>query len=257
MGRTSLHSSWSFWVQLLKQHLPHTHPNPFLRIAEQVNSFFAWLHPRPQDSLLRLGDAGGGGGRGNLRGCPVARTRGLGPQPGASLPLAPEVRGRPEPGERGSFQRPETYQAGGRPPAAAAAAATAATSPGPRAPWRAEPALDAGGSRLRRAPALSSARTQLHAPRAARAAPSSKPRSVAPPGGRGGSYRAGITGCGLSGAAPPGPARLQPARRRGRREQEEGAGGRARTGRRGGGGCTANRDGARGLRSASAGAKFP
>lgn len=167
-------------------------------------------------------------GGGSLRGCPVARIRGLGLQPGASLPLAPEVRGRPEPGERGSFQRPETYQAGSRPPAAAAAAAAAAMSPGPRAPWRTERALDAGRSRLRRAPALSSARTQLHAPRAARAAPTAKPRSVAPPGGRGGGYRTRIAGCGLRGAAPPGPARFQPARRRGRRdrrrEQEGGQG---------------------------------
>ena len=39
--------------------------------------------------------------------------------------------------------------------------------------------------------------------------------------------------------------------------QEEGAGGRARTGRRGGGGCTASRERARGLRSTRAGAKFP
>lgn len=41
MDRASLHPSWSFWVQLLKQHPPHP-PKPCL------------AQPSPQDSLLRL-----------------------------------------------------------------------------------------------------------------------------------------------------------------------------------------------------------
>lgn len=189
-----------------------------------------------------------------------------GPQPGASLPRVPEARGRPEPGGRGSARRSQTYRAGGRRPAAAAAAAAAlaaaAAPPGPRAPWRTERSLDAGGSPLRRSPAPGSARAQLHLRRPL--APPGLARPLLPRGAAATPGRErGAVG---RGAVPPGPARLQPGEgegkgregRGGREGREEGAAGRARTGGGGGaGGRPASDRGRGGLARPRAGVKFP
>lgn len=93
-------------------------------------------------------------------------TRGWGSSAAAPL-RAPAAQDREEPPPLGAPQGrgrpgPETYRAGGRPPAAAA---TAAAPPGLGAPWCAERALDAGGSRLHGGAAPGPARAQLHAPR--------------------------------------------------------------------------------------------
>lgn len=115
----------------------------------------------------------------SLCGYPVARTRGLAPQPGASSPRTPESQ-LPGPGRKGPVSRFETYQARGRSlgAAAAAVAAAAAAPRGPRSPWRTERALDEGGSRLCRASAPRPARTQLHAPCRGRSSLSPAPQLV-------------------------------------------------------------------------------
>lgn len=120
-----------------------TAPDPTQTPLPGVNPLLAGLSPHRW-----TGDSG----LGILRGRPAARPRGSGPRRAPPLG-APQGRGRPG---------PETYRAGGRPPAAAA---TAAAPPGLGAPWRAERALDAGGSRLHGGAAPGPARAQLHAPR--------------------------------------------------------------------------------------------
>lgn len=102
---------------------PAETPFPSPPHSPAVNSLLAWLSPGVSAACAA------GDGEPLCR--PVARTRGLGPQSGASLPLAPGVPGHPNAGERGPIPCPETYHAGGRSPEAAAAGAAAAAPRGP------------------------------------------------------------------------------------------------------------------------------
>lgn len=72
---------------------PHPFPNPSPAFAGELTPSLP-RSVRTTGQSLRLG-------WGSLRGCPAARTRGSGPQPGASPPLAPEVQILPELDERG------------------------------------------------------------------------------------------------------------------------------------------------------------
>lgn len=99
--------------------------------------------------------------------------------PGPPLPWPRSLRCQ-NPGDKKKKKTLETYQARGRPLTAAAAAVAAAVAApgGPRASWRTERALDAGGSRLCRAFALRPARAQLHAPCRGCSSPSQAPQLV-------------------------------------------------------------------------------
>lgn len=127
-GGLHLNPSWRFWFQLGNAARPPFPPR-LTPASTQTPSPSTWrLIP---SSLVQLApqDVGAVVG-GGVSGYPVARTRGLAPQPGASSPLAQEsqVSGL---GRKKNVPHFETYQARGRPlRATAAAVAAAAAVPG-------------------------------------------------------------------------------------------------------------------------------
>lgn len=209
------------------------HPSPRLTPAStQTPSPSTWrLIP---SSLVQLApqDVGAVVG-GGVSGYPVARTRGLAPQPGASSPLAQEsqVSGLGRKKKRSAFRN----LPGKRPTPKSNSSGSSSGGCGARGPLSSM--AHRAGSRRGRLPAVPRLRSKTRARPTSCPAPRPlvpKPCSAACPAGRGGG--AGARGCGLRGAAPPGPAAFSRRRegRRGRDGKEEEAGGRrGRTGPRG------------------------
>lgn len=177
---------------------------------------------------------------GGVSGYPVARTRGLAPQPGASSPLARESQ-VPGPGRLKKQKNKKKNRSafrnlpGKRPTPKSNSSGSSSGACGARGPLSSM--AHRAGSRRGRLPAVPRLRSKTRTRPTSCPAPRPlvpKPGSAACPAGRGGG--AGARGCGLRGAAPPGPAAFSRRRegRRGRDEREEKAGGRrGRTGPRG------------------------
>lgn len=229
-GGLHLNPSWRFWFQLgnaARPPFPPPHPR---------------LHSNPlsqhlaADSFL-TGSASTAGRRSCsgwrslwLSRCAHPR---LAPQPGASSPLTREsqVSGLGRKKKRSAFRN----LPGKRPTPKSNSSGSSSGGCGARGPLSSM--AHRAGSRRGRLPAVPRLRSKTRARPTSCPAPRPlvpKPCSAACPAGRGGG--AGARGCGLRGAAPPGPAAFSRRRegRRGRDGKEEEAGGRrGRTGPRG------------------------